>query len=213
MRPGLRPTLIVGLVGAGAVALAAGRDLATLTSGPDPAVPVPESAGSSPAAQALALVVLACWGVVLVSRGIFRRAIAVLALLMSLGLLAVLVAGAWSFPDALQATYLDLGAESEARLSVWYVLAVVGALASVAATAGAVLDTPRWPEMGQRRIRWTTPEEAARLVEEPELAALLRKLGPAGLAPLAARSDRLDGIASSCGPVAPWAGPNALRLP
>lgn len=67
-----------------------------------------------------------------------------------------------------------------------------------------------WPEMGQRRIRWTTPEEAARLVEEPELAALLRKLGPAGLA---ARSDRLDGIASSCGPVAPWAGPNALRLP
>ena len=150
MRPGLRPTLIVGLLGAGAVALAAGRDLATLTSGPDPAVPVPESAGSSPAAQALALVVLACWGVVLVSRGIFRRAIAVLALLMSLGTLAVLVAGAWSFPDALQAAYLDLGAESEARLSVWYVLAVVGALASVAATAGAVLGTPGWPEMGQR---------------------------------------------------------------
>ena len=42
-------------------------------------------AGESPLALALALVVLACWGVLLVTRGRFRRAIAVLALLAALG--------------------------------------------------------------------------------------------------------------------------------
>ena len=33
-----------------------------------------------------------------------------------------------------------------------------------------------WPEQGQRRHRWATPDEAAGLVEEPGLAALLRGL-------------------------------------
>jgi 8-oxo-dGTP pyrophosphatase MutT (NUDIX family) len=31
-----------------------------------------------------------------------------------------------------------------------------------------------WPEQGQRSLRWFEPEEAARLVHEPELSALLR---------------------------------------
>lgn len=33
-----------------------------------------------------------------------------------------------------------------------------------------------WPEQGQREIHWVTCEEAAERVDEPELAALLRKL-------------------------------------
>ncbi|NRG19523.1 NUDIX hydrolase [Rhizobiales bacterium] len=32
-----------------------------------------------------------------------------------------------------------------------------------------------WPEQGQREIHWTTCEEAAERVDEPELAAILRK--------------------------------------
>ena len=36
-----------------------------------------------------------------------------------------------------------------------------------------------WPEKGQRQTRWATPDEAAALVEEPELAGLLRSLMPA----------------------------------
>nr|WP_294516511.1 NUDIX hydrolase [uncultured Rhodopila sp.] len=31
-----------------------------------------------------------------------------------------------------------------------------------------------WPEQDQRRTRWLSPEQAAELVEEPELAAILR---------------------------------------
>jgi len=34
-----------------------------------------------------------------------------------------------------------------------------------------------WPEQGQRRSRWVTPRQAARLVREPELAGMLRGLG------------------------------------
>ncbi len=34
----------------------------------------------------------------------------------------------------------------------------------------------RWPEMGEREARWFTPEMAAQAVDEPELAALIRRL-------------------------------------
>lgn len=37
-----------------------------------------------------------------------------------------------------------------------------------------------WPEAHQRVRRWTTPQEAAELVQEPELAELLRAFAPAG---------------------------------
>ncbi len=33
----------------------------------------------------------------------------------------------------------------------------------------------RWPEQAERGTRWCDPEEAAGMVEEPELAALLRR--------------------------------------
>lgn len=38
----------------------------------------------------------------------------------------------------------------------------------------------RWPEQGERARRWVSPEEAAALVEEEDLAALLRAFGGAG---------------------------------
>ena len=36
-------------------------------------------------------------------------------------------------------------------------------------------ERPAWPELGQRDKRWTTPAEAASLVDEPELKVLLAK--------------------------------------
>jgi 8-oxo-dGTP pyrophosphatase MutT (NUDIX family) len=35
-----------------------------------------------------------------------------------------------------------------------------------------------WPEAGQREKRWTDPQSAADLVQEPELAAILRTFAP-----------------------------------
>jgi 8-oxo-dGTP pyrophosphatase MutT (NUDIX family) len=40
-------------------------------------------------------------------------------------------------------------------------------------------DRDDWPEAGQRMRRWLSPLEAAGLVAEPELAALLRAFAPA----------------------------------
>ena len=36
-------------------------------------------------------------------------------------------------------------------------------------------ERPAWPELGQREKRWTTPVEAAGLIDEPELKSLLAK--------------------------------------
>ena len=41
---------------------------------------------------------------------------------------------------------------------------------------------PIWPEQAERETRWCDPEEAAELVAEPELAAILRALRPARMA-------------------------------
>lgn len=41
----------------------------------------------------------------------------------------------------------------------------------------------KFPETGQRRARWFSPEKAARKVEEHELAALIRTFDPDGTAP------------------------------
>jgi 8-oxo-dGTP pyrophosphatase MutT (NUDIX family) len=40
-----------------------------------------------------------------------------------------------------------------------------------------------WPEQGQRRARWVSPGDAARLVREPELAGLLRRLALGAIPP------------------------------
>jgi 8-oxo-dGTP pyrophosphatase MutT (NUDIX family) len=39
--------------------------------------------------------------------------------------------------------------------------------------------TRRYPETGQRRVKWFDPEAAARKVAEPELKALIREFDPA----------------------------------
>ncbi len=38
-----------------------------------------------------------------------------------------------------------------------------------------MVQHPSWPEQGQRKLRWFSPEEAANAVEEPELKELIRK--------------------------------------
>jgi 8-oxo-dGTP pyrophosphatase MutT (NUDIX family) len=39
-------------------------------------------------------------------------------------------------------------------------------------------ESPVWPEQGQREKRWLTPAEAAPLVDEPELVALIAAFAP-----------------------------------
>ena len=112
-----------------------------------------DSVAESPLAAALSLVVLACWGVLLVTRGRFRRAIAVLALVAALGLVAATVEAFFNLPDALA----DVAARgrpavdtASTSLTAWYPVALLAALACVATSLAAVRLVGSWPEMGTK---------------------------------------------------------------
>jgi uncharacterized membrane protein (TIGR02234 family) len=156
--PELRKTFgpVVGLgLGAGTLAAVAGTKpwvVAADGSAPDPLGLVAD-AGEMPLGLALALVVLACWGVLLVSRGVVRRIVAGLALLAALGLTVTVGMAFSTLPEQVTVAQMD-GAlprdEVGTTISGWYLAAVVGALLSVVSTALAVWWAPAWPEMGSR---------------------------------------------------------------
>lgn len=140
------PVVLAGLATAGLTAFAGTRqpvqtpyDALTLRDHPD-----------QPLVTALGLVVLASWGVVLVTRGRVRRAVALLALVASVGVLVTAVIGWSQAPDDLAAELRELGADPEVERTVWGAVAVLAAALSVVATALAVRLAPSWPEMGTR---------------------------------------------------------------
>jgi uncharacterized membrane protein (TIGR02234 family) len=149
------PVVLLGLASAGLAAVAGNRpwaewsaqrqgenSLLTLTGGDTATVPL---------AGALALVLLACWGVVLVTRGRVRRAIAVLGLVVSVGMVVTGVLGYRSATSGLRSDLAEAGVEDLSVQPVaWYWAFLACALVSVAATAAAVRLLPAWPEMGSR---------------------------------------------------------------
>ena len=111
-----------------------------------------------PLAAALSLVVLAAWGVALVTRSRARRGVLVLGLAAALGVAGTLAAGAATLTDDVRAAYDGTGASVEAGLTAWFPAAVVGALGSLVALGLAVRLCPAWPEMG---ARYDAPATAA----------------------------------------------------
>ncbi|MFM6852439.1 MAG: Trp biosynthesis-associated membrane protein [Terrabacter sp.] len=156
------PVVLVGVAAAGLASVAgskpwvSGRSGAFDTSAQDNQAMVStlsaNGASESPLAAALALVLLACWGVLLVTRGRFRRAVAVLALVAALGLAATTVEAFWSLPDKLADALVEMSGTDTVSTSLtsWYAAAVVAAVLAVATTAAAVRLVPGWPEMGTR---------------------------------------------------------------
>jgi uncharacterized membrane protein (TIGR02234 family) len=149
---------VVGLgLAAGTLAAVAGAQPwvvdTTLPAGSDPLGLVAD-AGEMPLALALSLVILACWGVLLVTRGMVRRLVAVLALLVSIGLVVTVVVGLFTLPDQVLEAFpegtrrtTDVNPTQE---TAWVWTAAVGALLSVVTTALAVRWVGHWPEMGSR---------------------------------------------------------------
>jgi uncharacterized membrane protein (TIGR02234 family) len=107
---------------------------------------------SSPLGTALAFVVLACWGVLLVTRGRFRRAIAGLAVLAGLGYAATVAWAPFSLPDHLvEQVRRRTGATlDDTALTGWYWLACAAALLVLTSTVLALRLVQSWPEMGTR---------------------------------------------------------------
>jgi uncharacterized membrane protein (TIGR02234 family) len=135
---------------------------------PDPLGLVAD-AGEMPLGLALALVLLACWGVLLVSRGAVRRVVAGLALFVALGLTATVVVAFFTLPDQVLAAQVEASLPHDdvfgSTISGWYLAVALGAVLSVATTALAVRWVGHWPEMGRR---YDAPGGAAESGAPPE---------------------------------------------
>jgi len=145
-----------GLAAGGLTAVAAAKTWATAsgedaTAGHLAGATTISSAGEVPLASALALVVLACWGVLLVTRGVVRRVVAAVGLLAAAGVVATVVYGLRTLPAGIREEYAAIGVpEVDVHFSAWLWATLAGSLLSVAALALAVRFAPTWPEMGSR---------------------------------------------------------------
>ncbi|WP_345524172.1 Trp biosynthesis-associated membrane protein [Nocardioides conyzicola] len=112
-----------------------------------------------PLVTALGLVVLACWGVVLVTRGRVRRAVAVLGSVAAVGALVAAAAAYSQVPDQFRDELALVGISgADVGHTAWYWAAVLGAVLATVAGVLAVAWTPAWPEMG---TRYDAPGSAA----------------------------------------------------
>ncbi len=145
------PIVLGGLAAGALTAVASAKILvAADVDGLTGAVAVLDS-GRLPLASAFSLVVLAAWGVLLVTRGRVRRAVILLGTAAAVGVVVVLGFGFATLPDAVAGQLGATGStDTGTHFTAWYWLAWVGSLLSVGATLLAVVHAPRWPEMGRR---------------------------------------------------------------
>jgi uncharacterized membrane protein (TIGR02234 family) len=151
------PVVGLGLASAALAAVAGSRPW-VVDAGADGATPDPlglvADAGEMPLGLALALVLLACWGVLLVTRGVVRRLVAGLALLAAVGLAATVVVAFFTLDDQVLAAQMEASLPRDdvfgTQISGWYLAAAFCAVVSLVTTFLAVRWTPHWPEMGSR---------------------------------------------------------------
>lgn len=149
------PALVVGLA-AGSLAAVAGNQAWVEPAADSPTGSVGQVAAiasdaSSPLTTAIALVSLACWGVLLVTRGGFRRVIAWLGAVVAAALALVVVLGWSAAPGDLSDLMAQYGMEdAEVARTLWSWVAVGAAPFALAAAVLAVRDVRGWPQMGSR---------------------------------------------------------------
>lgn len=157
-----RPTrfgpVVLGGLATAALAAVAGTKPWVGSSTP---APTPAGVGAStsadqgstyPLATAVALVLLAAWGVLLVTRGAVRRAFAWLALLAALGTVAAVVAGYADLRHAGASGYDQAMGHSTGHqgFTGWFWTAAVAAVLSLLPAVLATRLAASWPEMGRR---------------------------------------------------------------
>jgi uncharacterized membrane protein (TIGR02234 family) len=149
------PVVLVGVASAGLAAVAGNRawiewtgeskgqsSLLTITG---------DDSATVPLGGALALVLLACWGVLLVTRGRVRRVVAGLGVVTSIGMVVTAILGYRSATDGLRDDLAELGADVLTTASTgWYWIYLACAVLAVVTTLAAVRLVATWPEMGSR---------------------------------------------------------------
>ena len=108
-------------------------------------------AGVVSSANALALVTLACWGVVLVTRGRFRHATTFVGLLAAIAATYAVGISWFRTPGDVQNAVEGLGIDSPVIESTgWFWIGAVASLLGVVAWVAALAWVRQWPEMGRR---------------------------------------------------------------
>lgn len=105
-----------------------------------------------PLASAVSLVLLAAWGVLLVTRGRLRRVFAVLAAVAAVALLVAVVVGHATLPGAAPDSYDELmgRVSRDEGFTGWFWTAAVSSVVALVPAALAVRVVGQWPEMGSR---------------------------------------------------------------
>jgi uncharacterized membrane protein (TIGR02234 family) len=157
------PAVAVGIGGAALVAVAGNQGWVEPAGDTDTEAVAQVAAtaadASSPLATAVALVALACWGVILVTRGGFRRFIAWFGAVVGLALVVVVMLGWARAPEELSDLFAVYGvAETDVRRTAWCWVAVGAAVLAFAASLLAARDVRSWPQMGSR---YDAPRAAA----------------------------------------------------
>jgi hypothetical protein len=157
------PIVLAGLGSAAIVSVTAARDWFVL--GHDTKVgylvPDDELRADMPAALALALVLLAAWGVVLVTGPRTRRVMLTLAALAALGVLVCLVVAPLTLPADIRSALPDGGTGDRADPTAAYVVTCVAAPVALAIVLAGWVLAPRWPTMSSRYDAPTTPSPDA----------------------------------------------------
>ncbi len=160
------PLVLLGLA-SGALAAYAGSKPWVTADGTEDVVGGPRAdwahLTSSPLSTALAFVVLACWGVLLVTRGRFRRGVAALAVVAAVGNAATVALSPGGLAERLRdEVELQTGTTVEGTaLTGWFWLAAVAAGLVLLSAALALRLAPTWPEMGTRYDAPTTARTTA----------------------------------------------------
>lgn len=144
------PTVLLGLIGAG-VAAWAGHHPWIAGAQDDPFAQAQGTNLDSPATTALALVALAAWGVVLVTRRHVRRVVALLGAIAAIAPVPAI----WSTRHHLLATH------DASHGTGWPWVALIALVVSFLASAVAVVKAPAWPEMGAKYDAPTGAEHTA----------------------------------------------------
>ena len=149
------PVVLLGLASAGLAAVAGNRawiEWTGVSKGQNSLLTVTgDDSGTVPLGGALALVLLACWGVLLVTRGRVRRFVAGVGVATSVGMVVTAVLGYRSATNGLRDDLAELGADALSTASTgWYWTFLACAVLAVATTLAAVRLVPSWPEMGSR---------------------------------------------------------------
>jgi uncharacterized membrane protein (TIGR02234 family) len=152
------PVVLLGAATAGLASYAGHRHWIALGhADPFASAAAQQTATDSPATTALALVALAAWGVVLVTRRWARRGVAVLAAAAALA----------TVPTVLTTRHHLLASNSGSHGNAWPWIALVAALVSCVLAVLAVRLAPQWPEMGAKYDAPTGARAASTSTRQP----------------------------------------------